>query len=212
MGVYQSNGSTIGNLLRAIQEEKSQSPLGAPPQTEAGSPIRGLTQGSLLQTESPDSSRAVVIRPELSPTSAGGAFDSIPPVQAPVPPAPSPVVNPVNPVIDAAPATPAQPTEFAPSRPAPTNTSPQAVSLGTKINSLPAPTGVSATLKSVANTPKATQVQKPPTPSPTPAPQRPKQSAPQPSRVGQFIADAFKQLQGLGTKIFGSTSKTLARR
>lgn len=49
MGVYQSNGSTIGNLLRAIQEEKSQSPLGAPPQTEAGSPIRGLTQGSLLQ-------------------------------------------------------------------------------------------------------------------------------------------------------------------
>lgn len=211
MGVYQSNGSTIGNLLRAIQEEKSQSPLGAPPQTEAGSPIRGLTQGSLLQPESPDSSRAVVIRPELSTTSSP-AFDSIPPVQAPVPPAPSPVVNPVNPVIDAAPANPAQPTEFAPSRPAPTNTSPQAVSLGTKINSLPSASTNIGTVKKVVSVPKKVVDTKPSAPSPTPAPQRPKQSAPQPSRVGQFIADAFKQLQGLGTKIFGSTSKTLARR
>lgn len=64
-GYQQPTGSNIGNLLRAIQEEKNQSPL-LNPTSDVNSPIRNLTQQPLQQVEAPDSSRVAVVRPELN--------------------------------------------------------------------------------------------------------------------------------------------------
>ena len=213
--MYPQGGSTIGNLLRAIQEEKAKSPLTNAPATEPGSPIRGLIQQPILQAESPDSNRNAVIRPELSTSQEipGGSrpFDSIPPAQPEanvIAPAPS------SPVIDAVPTNRAPLPEVRssgqPSRPS--NSAPSLPSLATKLSpiSLSLPK-VGTVLGTTNKSTVSTQPKKQDIPKPTPTPQRPKQSAPQPSRVGQFIVDASKFIQGLGTKIFGGP-KTLAKK
>lgn len=96
-GNYQANiqGGGIGALLRRIQEEDATGPLATPPASEAGSPIRGLVQAPLSQSEAPDSSRVIATRPEVNPATATGA---VTPTIAPtvVPPV-SPVVAPVSP-------------------------------------------------------------------------------------------------------------------
>ncbi len=214
MPVYQQSGSTIGNLLRAIQEDKSVSPLGAPPQSDTASPIRGLVQQPLLQSEAPDSARAAVIRPELS---LGQETAGVVPPQGPIAPtAAGAVVAPVAPPVrDVSPSSGLPVAEFNAGHPAPAgkpgnSSSPMPVSsptpakvsfptLATKITSAPKAQVLGASTKASV-----------PVPKPTPAPSQPKPSnnAPKPSSVGQFIVDIFK---GIGTKLNPfKTGKALA--
>ncbi len=117
-------GGTIGALLRGIQEDKSQGPLAAPPETQPSSPIRGMVQQPVMQTEAPDSSRMIAVRPETAPITGGDSSSQIvAPVSAPVA-SEAPSVEPVAPVAPAAPApstaspsSPVAPTVSRPSTP-----------------------------------------------------------------------------------------------
>lgn len=57
------NGSSIGSLLRFIQEQKSQSPI-IPPSTEVGSPVRGVVQEPLKGPESIGTEKVMGLKPE----------------------------------------------------------------------------------------------------------------------------------------------------
>ena len=217
--IYQPQGSAIGNLLRQIQEEKQTSPLQTPPQTEVGSPVRNIVQGGLSQVESPESNKTAVIRPELTaeaPAGKGGVIAPVGDVGSPTAPG-LPVLGPSSGFSPVAPAFAAERPAASPSRTISNTSTAQniAPSLGTKLSpvslSVPKINSLS-NAPSPKSAPAGKSTQKPPVPSPTPAP---KQNAPRPSSVGQFITDASKFLQGLGTKLnpfnLGS-GKTLAKK
>jgi hypothetical protein len=63
MAYGQAAGSSIGSLLRFIQEQKSQSPM-VPPATETGSPIRAMTQEPLKAPEDIGTQKVVSLKPE----------------------------------------------------------------------------------------------------------------------------------------------------
>ncbi len=67
---YFNQGSSIGSLLRFIQEQKSQSPI-IPPKSESGSPIRNVVQQPLSGSEGQGTSKVVSIRPEGTLTPSG---------------------------------------------------------------------------------------------------------------------------------------------
>lgn len=69
-GYFNSAGSSIGSLLRFIQEQKSGSPISAP-SAQSGSPIRDVTQNPLQGSEGIGSSRTVSLRPEGVLTPSG---------------------------------------------------------------------------------------------------------------------------------------------
>lgn len=65
MATYQNAGQGgIGQLLRMIQEEKTQNPALVPPGTEPSDPGRAAVQTPVLNPESPGTQRSVQIRPE----------------------------------------------------------------------------------------------------------------------------------------------------
>lgn len=90
-------GSSIGSLLRFIQEQKTNTPP-QPAGTEVGSPIRGMVQEPLKAPEAQDTSRVVSLRPEgispgegveknpavsrVGPMSIGGGEVKTPPISA----------------------------------------------------------------------------------------------------------------------------------
>ena len=157
-GNYQpSTGSNIGALLRAIQEEKQQSPIQGTA-NEPGSPIRNLTQQPVFQAESPDSARVSNVRPELQ-TQAEAPLQV---VRSFTPPPPEAVDSPIA----ATPSVGSRGSASAPARPS-------APSIATKIVSAPAPKAagsvLSASVKKAA-APAPVSKPAPPKPSPTPAP------------------------------------------
>ena len=215
--IYQPQGSAIGNLLRQIQEEKQTSPLQTPPQTEVGSPVRNIVQGGLSQVESPESNKTAVIRPELTaeaPAGKGGVIAPVGDVGSPTAPG-LPVLGPSSGFNPVAPAFAAERPAASPSRTISNTSTAQniAPSLGTKLSPVSFSVPKLNTLSSPSSKSSSPAGKTPPRPSPTPAP---KQNAPRPSSVGQFITDASKFLKGIGTKInlfnpFG-TGKTLAKK
>ena len=62
-GYLNQNGSSIGSLLRFIQEQKSQTPI-VPASTSVDSPIRGVIQEPLKGPEDTGSAKVVSMRPE----------------------------------------------------------------------------------------------------------------------------------------------------
>jgi hypothetical protein len=81
-------GSSIGSLLRFIQEQKSQGPI-VPPGTETGSPVRAMVQEPLKAPESVDTAHVVSIKPEGVPSVSGGETQSaVTPASAPTPVSP----------------------------------------------------------------------------------------------------------------------------
>lgn len=98
--IYQGATSTIGSLLRLIEEEKTKAPTKILPQTEPGSAIRGLVQGPLESAESPGSSRVVSIKPEAA-TMSGPEATPAGRVIAPVAPRPVPTPSVVAPMAPA---------------------------------------------------------------------------------------------------------------
>lgn len=237
---YQGTGAggTIGALLRQIQEEKSQGPLVATPDTQTGSPIRSLVQPSLSQVEAPDSSRLVSVRPELGGAEQGG--------QPVVPPfgggeagaEPGSVVAPLDMNAEQLQAQRAQsipgpsgqagssevPSDAPFPTPVPTPT-PRPQSLATSVMPYIMPKATvtkssvqssSKTAQSKAPTPQVTPFPKaPPVPTPTIAINRP-QNSPSQRRSGQpivqdFIKSILAGTRELGTRI-SSSGKTLARR
>lgn len=68
-----SNGNSIGSLLRFIQEQKSQSPI-VPQGAEVGSPLRDVVQEPLKGSEGQGTSKVVSLRPEGTLTEGGEAI------------------------------------------------------------------------------------------------------------------------------------------
>lgn len=188
---YTSQSGSIGALLRQIQEENKQGPLTEIPQNLPSSPIRNLIQQPAMQTESPDSSRSLSIRPETGAEPLTGATGMESEV---IPPAAPPVIGPVeagemamgdmpgNSMMGPQPQSSSRQNLISPVSPTQPRAAQSSVQgLGTRISPI---SSVSA--KSVATAPK---------PSPTPAP---KQNMPLgTSRVGPIGLIA----QGLGSVI-----------
>lgn len=178
-GAYQSGDGTIGGLLRQIQDDKSLNPLQINPQSQPGSPIRGLVADPVFQPEAPDSSRIFATRPEITPALNG----SVPPAPEAIPPiGANPVVaagQPVPPPTEASPIEGDQ--SFSPSNPSPSSSgvpqsrsTPSPVPTAAPKASTPSVLGL-ATKIAPAAAPKATPVPakvSAPKPSPTPAPQK----------------------------------------
>jgi hypothetical protein len=88
-------GTSIGALLRMIQEEKATQPP-IPPSAEVGSPMRGVIQQPIQLPESPGTTHVVSVKPEATPSPSnqpmasparalGGPGLNPPPVPTPVP-------------------------------------------------------------------------------------------------------------------------------
>ncbi len=234
MAIYPSAaGSTIGSLLRGIQEDQSKNPLAIPPSTATSSPIRGMIQQPLMQAESPESARVIAIRPEVAPLTGG---EQNPNVIAPVAPAPV-STKPVTPVAPITPVAPAAPTPVSPS----VNPGPSASSVGPSASSPARTAGPAPSAPAAMNL--ATRISAAPSlprtgpgypistlnnPIPTPAPQRPNYTpnagapvptptiaysnphpynAPRQMSIGDYISQL---LNGLGIKINPSFSDFLA--
>lgn len=73
-GYINSTGSSIGSLLRSIQEQKSGSPVTAP-NAQTGSPIRDVVQNPLQGSEGIGSSKMVSLRPEGVLTATGSPIE-----------------------------------------------------------------------------------------------------------------------------------------
>ena len=57
-------GGSLGQLLRAIQESREQSPAAIPQASEVGSPIRAMGTPPTVGVESPGSERVISVKPE----------------------------------------------------------------------------------------------------------------------------------------------------
>lgn len=180
----QGASSTIGSLLRMVQEDQNQNIAGGLPSAQTSSPIRQVVQQPVTSPEAPGSSHVVAVRPEAAIQSGPQAQPGN--VVAPVMPPPpvAPVAPPSSPVSRPA-ASPAP--AAGPSTPAP-SPSPLA-RLGTSIRPTQSVLGASTVSQPSAslkfNAPKAT---------PKPSVQR---STPQPARVGTLIASIPNFLKGL---------------
>lgn len=215
MDYQPKTGSTIGNLLRMIQEDKSAGPLAAEPSAEPGSPIRELIQQPVFQAESPDSSRVASIRPEIEAQGEAGGVVS--------PVSPQPLEGAGNVIAPARPVAPGSPDVVSPSAPSqPSQSGGQSSSpvsfpsIATKIT-----TPVAAGYKASAPAKPQGQVQGASTKA-APAPalnlNKAVQSGglsfptktPQRQSIGQQIVQG---LQGIGTKLnpfnLGSLTKKL---
>lgn len=157
--------STIGALLRMIQEDQSKNVAGNNPASEPSTALRQTVQGPLQSVEDPGSSRAVSVPPE-GVTQTGVA---VTPQQQPQ------TVSPVSPVV--APIAPTPPPS-APTAPAPTPVS-QAPAVPPAITATPSATPTRAS--SPLNRPStvATRIQAKP-------------STPQRARIGVPLATNIK--------------------
>lgn len=207
---YQATGQGggIGALLRRIQEDTAQSPLATPPNSEAGSPIRGVVQQPLSQVEAPDSSRVIVTRPELAQAPGesvpGTTVPAASPIEAPVvgPRVVAPV-QPVTPATEGGPVAPAQNNQPSQSNNNPSSNSGQSStsrpiqtpSLATSIK--PSAAVLSSTTKAPAPTPKPSVSL---TPTQTSSSAKPKQAAP--ARVGPLmVQDILNNIQKTGKNL-----------
>lgn len=93
--------STIGTLLRMIQEDQNKSIPSTTPASDPRSAIRGVVQGPLTSSEDTGSSHVVSVRPE-GVTQTGQSVTPTTPTQGPSPLAGN-VVAPLTPVTPAAP-------------------------------------------------------------------------------------------------------------
>lgn len=90
--MYQGIGGSIGGLLRAIEEQRGDSPLGVNPSSLPGSPIRQLEAPPPVGVESPNSARVISFRPEdvTAPGGPGSNDPGITGIPVPVRSAPTP--------------------------------------------------------------------------------------------------------------------------
>lgn len=218
-GAYQSGDGTIGGLLRQIQDDKSLNPLQINPQSQPGSPIRGLVADPVFQPEAPDSSRVFATRPELTPSlnaAAPPTPEAIPPIGSnPVVAAGAPVPPPVADVPiegdQSAPSNPSPSSSGTPQQrsapsavpspaPAPKASTPSVLGLATKLAPSVAP-------KTNTQSSKVSTVQKP---TPTPTPNK-TNAATVAGRVATGLG-LIPQLLGIGSRIFtqvGASTKSL---